>query len=406
MMNKKISAILGIALFIALLIAAIIFVIFQYYLPQDREIEIIETEKEEWKIYRSEAMNFEISYPEYFNVSREKNVSTGVILDFLKEEELLFTIRSGGYYSQDLMRMYTMDEWIEFQDGDIIRGIIFGAGDYEGISVRKNDIETVYLQKDERNFFEIYKGPNLSISIFQKMLDSFRFFIDEEKSKELKEDFSEEISPSAFSPDEKLSAYIKNIVYSDKAIMEIYIRNEETKEENVIRDDSCFFKKGFCPWPCRIGQFSLNNKYIIRDCGTSPERILTVINVKTGEEMVNFESGSFSYYWLNDENIIFDESQFFMVDSQNQRPWGSGAGSGIAKINILSDEKIILKKSDDLNDYFLVKLLDNGNILFTFHIYPNEGDWERFLNPSISHWIMDINGNIIEEIYNLEKYKD
>ena len=411
-MNKKISTTLGITIVAVLAIVLAGIAVWQNYLLPDKEIEVADLTEEEifsgWKTYKSAVMGFEIRYPNHLDVSDYEMVSTGIFVNFVKDDNIAFSVRRGGHYSQELMREYTMEEWIELQDFEKKEEVFFGIGDYKGIKIVKQGIATVFYQIEiERNFFKIHKEADLSLEDFDRILSTFKIVEVTERFKlpEIVEKEAVIMGDFVFSSDGELSAYIKNIIYSDEAVMEIYLRNEETKKEKVVRTNSCSLKRGLCPWPCHIGGFSPNNKYIVRNCGTGVSRNLEVIDTKTGEEMIQFKSGSFFYYWLDDENIVFDESQVFMTDFQkNQRPWESGEGYGITRINVLNGQKNILKKSDDFRDYFLVKPLDNGNILFILHAYPVEGDWERFLNPSISHWIMDINGNIIEEVYDLEKY--
>jgi hypothetical protein len=161
----------------------------------------IENEIANWEIYRSEQMGFEIKYPPDLGVSYERVSSTGTEVYFYKpfwivDEKINYIIMSidmGIYYSQELMREYTLDEWINenflpLKEGESKKTIGFGVDNYKGIKIEAVGIikliPYVFIQRD-KNIYEIIGNvPSLTTEfpkdyepnkIYNQMLSTFKF---------------------------------------------------------------------------------------------------------------------------------------------------------------------------------------------------------------------------------------
>jgi hypothetical protein len=65
-----------------------------------------------WKGYHSDTMKFSMNYPSNWTVGAETALSTGTGIEFCGKEGEKVNIKYGRHYSQDLMRDYTLQEWI------------------------------------------------------------------------------------------------------------------------------------------------------------------------------------------------------------------------------------------------------------------------------------------------------
>lgn len=149
-----------------------------------------------WKTYRNDRMGFEIKYPPDLTVSEEKVMSTGTEVDFLKKNDIVFSIRIGIYYSQELQRAYTLDELVSslfksFKEGESKKNIKFGVGNYNGIRINKynyNEAGVIKLipylfadvpNDEQGNILEITGNiPSLDhdvYKLFDQMFPTFKF---------------------------------------------------------------------------------------------------------------------------------------------------------------------------------------------------------------------------------------
>ncbi len=158
-------------------------------------------ETEDWKTYKSGQMGFEIKYPSDLGVSYERISSTGTEVYFYKSFQvagekinyIIMSIDVGSYYSQELMREYTLDEWINenflpLKEGESKKTIVFGVDNYKGIKIEAVGIikliPYVFIQKD-KNIYEITGNvPSLNAEIpkdydpneiYNQMLSTFKF---------------------------------------------------------------------------------------------------------------------------------------------------------------------------------------------------------------------------------------
>lgn len=118
-----------------------------------------------------------------------------------------------------------------------------------------------------------------------------------------------------YSNDKKYSAFIETIEEPNLVISKIHVKNQQTNEDKIIKTESCCINGsgcGLCPLPCQIKNFSPSNKYVLIDCGTSPQRTVKVINIDTKKE-ISFSSGS-GYSWLNNEEIKFTDIKNYEFD--------------------------------------------------------------------------------------------
>ncbi len=160
-------------------------------------------ETADWKAYRSEQMGFEIKYPKDFTASDEEVLSTATRVDFLKKgegggENVLFSVWTGVRYSQELGRVYTLEEWIDLsfpslREGESKNNIKFGLENYDGTRVDKyKEVGVVKLipyvftkDPDGINMWEFTGNiPTVSTDlpkdyavykIFNQILSTFRF---------------------------------------------------------------------------------------------------------------------------------------------------------------------------------------------------------------------------------------
>lgn len=174
-----------------------------YWWPSQQQVPLTKDETAGWQTYRNEKMGFEIKYPKDFTVSNEEVLSTATRVDFLKKgegggENVLFSAWTGVHYSQELGRVYTMEEWIELnfpslREGESKNNIKFGLGNYDGIRVDKyKEVGVIKLipyvfakDPDSINTWEFMGNiPTISTDlptdydvykIFNQMLSTFRF---------------------------------------------------------------------------------------------------------------------------------------------------------------------------------------------------------------------------------------
>ena len=178
--------------------------------------------------------------------------------------------------------------------------------------------------------------------------------------------------------------------------------DNKTKKDIIIKTGTEF--EG-CADFANMKSFSPHNTYILIDSGTSPYRHFEIINLKTLETITGFTSFS-SYKWFDEKWLIFSEPQAV----PNLRPWEAGDGFGISKINLSTGAKIVLKRADDTHDYFLetnqdgTVVGDATSVWIDVKTYSAEGGDERFNNPKVSSWVMDINGNLIKNLERFENY--
>jgi hypothetical protein len=152
-----------------------------------------------------------------------------------------------------------------------------------------------------------------------------------------------------------------------------------------------------------IKSFSPDKKYTLLDRGTSPVRSFEIMNTQTQKRVAIFTSSN-TYIWLGDE-FIFNEPIEFQNNAM-ARPWGGGEGSNISKMILSTGEKVVLLKADNTHDYSLEKNSDNSvisssdGLQISIKTYAPTGGDERFMNPSVQHWIMDSSGKLIKNIDN------
>ncbi len=147
--------------------------------------------------------------------------------------------------------------------------------------------------------------------------------------------------------------------------------------------------------------WSLDDKYLVVDTGTSPVRGKTVINSNTGKEILSFTTyGGNSYAWINDNEIVFRDLQ----DITEERPYGEGYGTGIAIIN-LNGQKRILKTATDKKDYSFIQLIDDKIYFSLITVESSEG-WSDETNQTVSYWTMDKFGNNLNQVEKIESLED
>lgn len=183
-----------------------------------------------------------------------------------------------------------------------------------------------------------------------------------------------------------------------------YQKNLSNAKEPVANQENNTSCGEYC-----IRSFSPNYAFELRNRGTSPERTFEIINTKTQKNIATLEAYG-SYLWLGDSTFIFGEPTK-VADSKDERPWESGSGSSIKKLDLTTGNTMYLQKADSLHDYTLEKD-SNGSIIggsagiwITIKTYPSSGD-DRFTKPEIHHWIMDPQtGKLLQNIDHYSIYQ-
>lgn len=161
----------------------------------------------------------------------------------------------------------------------------------------------------------------------------------------------------AFSPDHKKVAYING--YGDEWDNNIYVLNRETNTTKKIVSNER---------TNRSLSWSKNGAYIMVGSGTGPEGMLTVYELSTGKEQISV--GSSYFVWIDDVSAV----KTIRESVEPLRPWGSGMGNGLEKINIATGKSKILMKPDALTDYSVIKY-ENDCLYYSKQTVATSADW-------------------------------
>ena len=192
---------------------------------------------------------------------------------------------------------------------------------------------------------------------------------------------------TVISTDGKLSAYQTD----NSNNCELHIINNATRQDKIIYQwDSP------CPEMCFIDSLSPNGNYLVYNCGTSPQRGMSIININSGKESASFSLLG-EYFWLNNEEILANEPE---PVSSWYSMCTSGDETGIIKVNAVSGKITVLKKADSSRSYYLREFLNDGTISYSVANLPpkSTSGFNCYQEPTSTDWIMDVNGNTIKQI--------
>ncbi len=178
-------------------------------------------------------------------------------------------------------------------------------------------------------------------------------------------------SPSLSSDQTKI-AYVK--MDQDNNI-HIYDRVTE-KKESIVTDERRL----------RGVQWSPDGKYLITDSGTSPQGSRAVYEYPSGNKGLTFSTFG-NLEWLNNSEFVFTEPQ----EVSPERPYGSGSGSGLSKVSIISGAKQTLTQASGLDDYNLLEVTD-GIIYFSKTTVADNNDWGMQDKETKTYWKMNADG--------------
>lgn len=184
--------------------------------------------------------------------------------------------------------------------------------------------------------------------------------------------FIDSVDEYEFSPDQKRVAYIR-----DNGSKDIFIKNLETNEELVINSESDY-NRGI--------DWSPEGKYLLVDAGTGPEGTIYTYDSTTGKFNTSFGDGSIA--WLDDRNIFITQR----TKVEPLRPWGTGEGFSLAKIDILSGITEIIANADATNDYS-VRKIDKTCLYYIKKQVKDPADWGALEEPLTTYYCLDLQNN-------------
>ena len=214
---------------------------------------------------------------------------------------------------------------------------------------------------------------------------------------EIKNKIANGISPS-ISPDKMKLAYVygggnKYFRPSEANLTGIHIFDIKTGKDMLLKHYDKDEPFGEVSW-------SPDGKYLVADFGTDVVRSKVIIDTNTGREILNFATFLDSYFWISNDEIVFNEMQ----EVSEPRPWGGGEGMGIAILN-LNGQKKVLRKATDKEEYELLQVLDD-KIYFSLRTVNSPEDWEDENKHNITYWTMDkFGGNLtrVKEVESLDE---
>ena len=210
---------------------------------------------------------------------------------------------------------------------------------------------------------------------------------------EIKNKIANGISPS-ISPDKTKLAYVygggnKYFRPSEANLTGIHIFDIKTGKDMLLKHYDKDEPFGEVSW-------SPDGKYLVVDFGTDVVGSKVIIDTNTGREILNFVTFLDSYFWISNDEIVFNEMQ----EVSEPRPWGGGEGMGIAILN-LNGQKKVLRKATDKEEYQLLQVLDD-KIYFSLRTVDSPEDWEDENKHNITYWTMDKFGGNLTQVKEVE----
>ena len=315
----------------------------------------------DWNIYTDEDYSIEFKYPDGMLAAKERDDQI-TIIDGRYGDNFIWTIDL--YHNP---RMDNLENWIQRE--------------FNGFKSPENKDCRTFKSGEYFNDGRADIGDNKAILVSdtsdfdQSCLVAGYYLMSPSRSLVVK-----------FNLIQASAAFLKEIISTFK-----FTDSESDGSDNSTCDEFC------------IKSFSPDKKYTLLNSGTSPLRSFKIINNQTRKRVATFNS-FINYIWLGDE-FVFDEPVEFQ-DATMMRPWGGGEGTNISKIVLSTGEKIILLKADSTHDYSLARnsegsiIKESDGLRIDANTYAPTGGYERFMNPSVQHWIMDSSGKLIKNIDN------
>lgn len=192
-------------------------------------------------------------------------------------------------------------------------------------------------------------------------------------------------SPSLSSDQTKI-AYVK----MDKD-NNIHIYDRVTgKKESITTDE----------WRLRGVEWSPDSKYLLTDSGTSPQGGGAIYEYPSGNKGSTFSTFG-NLEWLNNSEFVFVEPQ----QVSPERPYGSGSGSGLSKVSIVSGAKQTLAQASGVDNYNLLET-KNEIVYFSKTTVADNNDWGMQDKEVKTYWKMNADGTGKAEVGKPETFRD
>ncbi|MFH1426872.1 MAG: hypothetical protein ABIG66_05605 [Candidatus Kerfeldbacteria bacterium] len=208
---------------------------------------------------------------------------------------------------------------------------------------------------------------------------------------------------ASISPDGKTLAFIiqmNNSQIDDRDEIGVYLYDIQTREKKLLRsyeaEDGIF---SFYEAVCSVS-WSPDGMHLVVDSGTSPYRRKIVLDIETGDEVITFNTYTYSFAWLNNNEIVFSPFQ----DTEEPRPYEPDQGTGVAVIDLQGNTHIL--RSASVTEGYHVMEVRDGRIYFRMDTVESNEQWGAEGQMVQTLKAMDADGGNEDIVKNYDSLRD